>query len=292
MHHLSSVSEFMKLLLARVPLLGLVALGCALPLSACDQGSDQDALQETIAGEPVSDTPQGAYSLGALPQSMPELAPHEVTLTQRTDFFRFSVSRYGQVQLRLHKEHEAALFLIVWELGADGGRGPAVIDFWQVEPTEDHKVVLPEGEFLLEVKNRSEHWIPYELGLAIAPAQGEESTPDPGAMPETAKELGLLGDDVLELSGYVGIVDQVDYYRVQVPAQSKLKVQGASEEGAFEVTLIDAQNENTGAALQVESRSGMRQQWEFSEAGEYLVRVQSRSRHGAMYQVTLDLDEG
>lgn len=283
-------------------IVGLASLLAGMSLSGCDQQAE-DQNQDSTSTCPIpamerpsdlaqaDDAPQGAKQLGVLAQAMPALSQDEVTLEDRTDFFRFEVSRYGQVRLRLEKHHDASLFVIVREIGPSGGRGPAVIDFWQDEPVVDHQVLLPKGEYLLEIKNRSEDHIPYELGMMVTPAQGEEANPDPGSEMQSATDLGRMEEEGLQLSGYVGIVDPVDYYRVQIPADRELRVQGASEQGDFEVTLVDLREGQASALSKLEdsSRSGEREDLALSEAGVYYLKVESRSRFGASYQVQLAL---
>lgn len=297
----------MQRLTSRVPKLwvsGFLSFIVGLLSSACDESAKAPEQGDTGSGSMVhvsdthpvgeaDDQPQGANALGELPLSMQALSRHEVSLQDRTDFFRFKVPRYGQARLHLDKEHDAALFVIVSEVTEQGDKGAAVIDFWQEEQSADHKVILPAGEYLLEVKNRSEALIPYALGMALAPAQGQEAQPEPGNEPSSSTQLGLMGEADLHLAGYVGIVDPVDFYRVQVPANKQLRVQGASEDGAFDISLLQLQDNAQVSVreLGVAAGSGVRDRLEDAQAGVYFVKVESRHRPGAMYQVTLGLEQ-
>lgn len=258
-------------------------------------GADNDttgSMPGEKGGDPAADNvPQGAKDLGALSTTLQSFGPHHLSEDDQIDYFRFEVPQFGKTVVRLKKEHDASVSLVLTSANPNADQGRVIIDPWQSVRNHDHAVALPKGAYFLALRSSSSAFIPYELSMVLETQGAPEPQPEPGNHFDEAQPIGNLESGNVNLHGYVGTLDHADFYEFTAPANRRIKVSPADLYGYLGLRVFkkDGVSGELLKGWDVSESSPDEREIETKEGGVFYLRVGSQSSEGSMYRILIGL---
>lgn len=198
-----------------------------------------------IPPAPVPDTLATALDIGALTGTY--LNSDFVGTTDSIDFYKFSTSDVGNLQVRINGTSANTKIQLIRD-----GNGNGLIDAGEIlasdigfsttvlpSITQD----LPAGTYFVSVEpSSSTASTQYQISLVNTPFGGS-AAPDPGNTLPTARDLGIVSGTVIAKE-YVGKLDPSDIYRFTLNDLSNVQVVAKGTSDSTRIQLIRDSNNN------------------------------------------------
>jgi hypothetical protein len=161
-----------------------------------------------------------AHDLGVVPEAEADIQGGYVGPTDEADYFRFRTAELSMLTFSVRN-----VLGSVWlGLHEDAPLLDASKPFQRLDVnTVDGKLLtipVPAGDYYFIVSPQAASF--YELHSSVEAYEGQAAKADPGGDWSEALDLGSVGGERLDVSEYVGGLDEADYYRLELETNGSL----------------------------------------------------------------------